>query len=145
MARAELRELEEVCAEVRRLGYLSFSHLARLFRAFGQRLAGALEALRERRVKRYLFRPSGRTIWVVVGKRAEYLILPRAPYCSCDDFFFRVIDGEAKLCYHIIAQRLAECLNWFEELEVPDEEYAALVEELRNLAARPSHLGPGAG
>jgi len=131
MARAGLAELDEVCSEVRELGHLRFSHLARLFRAFGKRLASALEALRERRVKKYVFRPSGRVVWTVVGKEKEYIVMPGAPYCSCDDFYFRVIDGEVRLCYHIIAQRLAECLNWHEVIECDDEEYEALVEELR--------------
>jgi len=133
MPREELLELEEVCSELARLGCLRFSHLARLYRAFGQRLASALEALRERRVKKYVFKPSGRVIWVVVGREREYQVMPRAPFCSCEDFYFRVIDGEAKLCYHLIAQRLAECLNWFEVVEEEDENYEAVLEELRSL------------
>ncbi len=147
VVRGELEELEEVCSELSELGYMRFSHLARLYRAFGQRLAGALEALRERRVKRYVLRQSGRSTWVVVGKTGEYMVMPRAPYCSCDDFYFRVIDGEARLCYHIIAQRLAECLNWFDVLELTEEEYEALVEELKKVEGRMAReaAGPGAG
>ncbi|RLI07875.1 hypothetical protein DRO32_03210 [Candidatus Bathyarchaeota archaeon] len=137
----ELSELEQVCSELRELGHMRFSHLARLYRAFGPRLASALEALRERRVKKYVFRPSGRVVWVVVGREREYVVLPRAPYCSCDDFYFRVLDGRARLCYHIIAQRLAECLNWYEEVEEEDEDYEVLVGELREVEAG----GPVAG
>ncbi len=127
----ELEELENVCFEVREVGHLKFSHLARLYRAFGQRLANALEALREKRVKKYVFKPSGRVLWVVVGREREYIVMPKAPFCSCEDFYFRVIDGEARLCYHVIAQRLAECLNWYETLEEEDENYEAVVGELR--------------
>jgi len=128
-----LRELELVCSEVAELGHLTFGHLARLYRAFGPRLPSALEALRELRVKKYIFRPSGRVVWVVVGREREYLVLPKAPFCSCDDFYFRVMDGEAVLCYHIIAQRLAECLNWHDVVEEDDEAYGELMEELRGL------------
>ena len=141
MTAPELSELEEVCSEIGKMGYMKFSHLARLYRAFGPRLASALEALREKRVKKYVFRPSGRVVWVVVGREREYLVLPKAPYCSCDDFYFRVLDGRARLCYHIIAQRLAECLNWYEEVEEEDENYEVLVGELREIEAE----GPAAG
>ena len=127
----ELEELESVCSEAREVGHLKFSHLARLYRAFGQRLANALEALREKRVKKYVFKPSGRVLWVVVGREREYIVMPKAPFCSCEDFYFRVIDGEARLCYHVIAQRLAECLNWYEAVEEEDENYEAVVGELR--------------
>ncbi|HDJ26123.1 MAG TPA: hypothetical protein ENF34_02280 [Candidatus Bathyarchaeota archaeon] len=131
MPRVELVELDEVCSEARELGHLRFSHLVKLHRAFGKRLASALEALREKRVKKYVFKPSGRVIWTVVGREREYLVMPKAPYCSCDDFYFRVIDGEIRLCYHVIAQRLAECLNWHEVIECEDEEYEELMGELR--------------
>ena len=147
MVREELEELEEICSELSELGLMRFSHLARLYRVFGQRLSGALEALRERRVKRYVLSQSKRSTWVVVGKTGEYMVMPRAPYCSCDDFYFRVIDGEARLCYHIIAQRLAECLNWFDVLELAEEEYEALVEELKKVEGRTAReaVGPDAG
>jgi len=129
----ELTELDQVCSELAELGYMRFSHLARLYRAFGQRLVSALEALREKRVKKYVFKPSGRVVWVVVGREREYLVLPKAPFCSCEDFYFRVIDGEARLCYHVIAQRLGGCLNWFEVVEEEGEDYEVLMEELRGL------------
>ena len=58
-------------------------------------------------VKRYLFKPSGRELWVIVGESREYLILPHAPYCSCDDYYYAVMDGKAMLCQHLIAYRIA--------------------------------------
>jgi len=141
MAVPELSELEEVCSELRKLGCMKFSHLARLYRAFGPRLASALEALREKRIKKYVFRPSGRVVWVVVGREREYVVLPRAPFCSCDDFYFRVMDGKARLCYHVIAQRLAECLNWHEVIECEDEEYEEVVGELRGIGLEGAAAG----
>jgi predicted nucleic acid-binding Zn finger protein len=50
-----------------------------------------LRPLKENRVKKYTFKPSGRVVWVVVGKERDYLIMPDAEFCSCDDFYFRVI------------------------------------------------------
>ena len=54
----------------------------------------AEEAVSEGRVKLYIFKPSGRRRWIVVGRHQDYLILPEAGYCSCSDFFFRVMSGE---------------------------------------------------
>ncbi|MCD6263162.1 hypothetical protein J7L60_01965 [Candidatus Bathyarchaeota archaeon] len=132
--RKEWRVLREICEEARRLGRLPGERLAELRALLGERLERALRAVEETRVKRYTFKPSGRIIWIVVGKEGEYQILPRAGYCSCDDFYFRIINGEAGLCYHLIAQRLAEALGRFEEVEEGDEFYDALMAEWRSQA-----------
>jgi predicted nucleic acid-binding Zn finger protein len=88
-----------------------------------------------RRVKRYVFEPSGRVVWVVVGRESEYQVLPESGYCDCSDFYFRVVDGEAGLCYHLMAQRLAEALVEYEEIREEDEFYEPLMEEWRRLSA----------
>lgn len=130
----EQRVLREVCEEARRLGRLPEDRLGELRALLGERLERALRAVEEMRVKRYTFQPSGRVVWIVVGKEREYQILPRAGYCSCDDFYFRIINGEAGLCYHLIAQRLAEALGRFEEVEEGDGFYGTLMAEWRSQA-----------
>jgi len=132
--RAELREASE---EAKSSGRLSKERVAELRSLFGERFEKALRLLEERRVKRYAFEPSGRIVWVVVGKEKEYQILPRAGYCSCDDFYFRVIDGETGLCYHLIAQSLAEVLGVYEEIKEGDEFYDSLVAEWRSQSIEP--------
>ena len=132
--RAELREASE---EAKSSGRLSKERVAELRSLFGERFEKALRLLEERRVKRYAFEPSGRIVWVVVGKEKEYQILPRAGYCSCDDFYFRVIDGETGLCYHLIAQSLAEALGVYEEIREGDEFYDSLVAEWRRQSIEP--------
>ena len=81
---------------------------------YGYRFNGTWKAVEENRVKKYVFKPSGRVLWIVVSKGREYLIYPLVGYCSCDDFYFSVIDGKTRLCYHLIAVRLAELLGRFE-------------------------------
>jgi predicted nucleic acid-binding Zn finger protein len=88
-----------------------------------------------RRVKKYVFGPSGRVVWVVVGRESEYQVLPESGYCDCSDFYFRVVDGEVGLCYHLMAQRLAEVLEEYEEIREEDEFYEPLMEEWRRLSA----------
>jgi predicted nucleic acid-binding Zn finger protein len=81
----------------------------------------------ENRVKKYVFRTSNRTLWIAIGQNAEYLIYSNAGYCSCSDFYFRVLDHEKAYCYHVLAQRLAEALEFFDLIEDDDEAYNQLM------------------
>lgn len=127
----ETKVLDEVCGEIERSKRLSDNQKVRLRVVFGRRLENALEALEEGVVKKYVFEPSGRVVWVVVGKERDYQVIPVAKYCSCDDFYFHVIEGIAPLCYHVLAQRLAESLGNFELIVDSDNLYDTLVGEWR--------------
>lgn len=104
---------------------------AKLAKIYCSRFVKAWELLKERRVKKYVFKPSGKTMWIVVGKEREYIIYPAVGYCSCDDFFFAVMDGKALACQHLIAQRLAEVLCDYETVEAEDQLFNSLMEEWR--------------
>ena len=121
--------LEHVLDEVRTQKELSRSNWERLRNTFGDRFDRAWRLVQERRVKRYTFHPSGRVVWVVIGQGGEYQIYPAAGYCGCDDFFFRVIDGEAGLCYHLMGQKIAEALGSFDSVDEEDEVYRLLTSE----------------
>jgi len=133
-SREELKLLEEICDKAREKGRLDDEEAERLREVFGERFIRAWRLVEEGRIKRYVFQPSGRIMWIAVGKEREYLLLPEAAYCSCDDFYYRVVDGEAALCYHLIAQRLAEALGRFEEVYEGDEFYDDLMAEWRSQA-----------
>lgn len=126
---SEIDTLNTVCREAKKEGKLTGKNLTRLYEIFGSRFTRAFEALKENRVKKYTFKPSGRTVWIVVGKERDYLIMPEAEFCTCDDFYFRVLDREIHLCYHLIAQKLAKNLGWFEAFEEHDELYDSLMAE----------------
>jgi predicted nucleic acid-binding Zn finger protein len=123
--------LEHVLDEVRTEKQLSRSNWERLRDTFSYRFDRAWMLVQENRVKRYTFHPSGRVVWVVVGQGGEYQIYPNAGYCGCDDFYFRVIDGETGLCYHLLGQRLAEALESYDSVEEEDEAYRLLTSEWR--------------
>lgn len=125
----EIDIINTVCREAKKEGKLTGKNLTKLYEIFGQRFTRAFEALKEGRVKKYNFKPSGRTVWIVVGKERDYLIMPEAEFCSCDDFYFRVLDKEIHLCYHLLAQKLANILGWYETIEEHDELYDSLTEE----------------
>ena len=121
--------LISVCKEAKAEGKLTGKSLTMLYEIFGQRFTRAFEALNEGRVKKYVFKPSGRVVWIVVGKEKDYLLLPEVEFCTCDDFYFRVLDKKIHLCYHLIAQKLAKNLEWFELVKEHDDLYDSLMDE----------------
>ncbi len=131
----EIDTLNAVCKTAKTEGKLSGKNLTELYDLFGQRFTKALEALKENRVKKYIFKPSNRTIWIVIGRERDYLIMPEAEFCTCDDFYFRVLDKKIHLCYHLIAQKIARNLGWFEVIEENDELYQSLMNEWKKATA----------
>ena len=132
---SEIDTLNAVCKTAKTEGKLSGKNLTELYDLFGQRFTKALEALKENRVKKYVFKPSNRTVWIVVGRERDYLIMPEAEFCTCDDFYFRVLDKKVHLCYHLIAQKIARNLGWFEVIEENDELYKSLMNEWKKATA----------
>lgn len=102
-----------------------------LQKLFGNRFSRAWEIMKERKVNKYIFLPSGRVVWTVFGNHGEYLILPAAAYCSCSDFFFPVVSGEANACLHLIAQRLAALSLDFNVIRYDDSQYSILSDTLK--------------
>jgi predicted nucleic acid-binding Zn finger protein len=131
----EIKVLEKVCEEAKTRGELTGKHLAQLSEAFGSRFIKAWETIKEKRVKKYVFSPSGRVVWIVVGREREYQIMPAAGFCSCDDFYFRVMDREANICYHLIAQKIADSLGEYDKVEEEDRLYDCLLEEWKKVTA----------
>ncbi len=68
-------------------------------------------------------------MWIVVGRERDYLIMPTADFCTCNDFYFRVMDKQIHLCYHLIAQKLAETIESYALYEEEDNLYDALMED----------------
>ncbi len=131
MVREERLVLERILDEARSERSLSRSAWERLHATFGERFDRAWRLVQEKRIKRYTFRPSGRVLWVAVGQTGEYQVYPAAGYCGCDDFYFRVLDGDVAICYHLLGQRLADALGAFDSIEEDDEAYSLLVGEWR--------------
>ncbi|MBS7610022.1 hypothetical protein KEJ36_00355 [Candidatus Bathyarchaeota archaeon] len=123
--------LEDALRRARELGNLPMETLEELLNLFGERFRLALQAIEEGRVKKYFFKPSNRVLWIVVGRKRDYEVLPEAPFCSCQDFYFRVLEGEAPLCYHILAQRIAEALGKYDVFHEDDELYERFMMEWR--------------
>jgi predicted nucleic acid-binding Zn finger protein len=140
MSKIEEQVLGECLQEVRTRRELTPSVRKKLSDAFGARFQNALAAIEEGKVKRLTFYPSRRTVFLVSGKKRDYLILPRSSFCSCEDFFFRVISREASMCYHLLAQKLAEAQGHCTALEEEDYRYSRVVSPIAAERERPRRL-----
>ena len=132
---SELNTLKQVCTDAAAEKRIGDAALRKLAAAFGQRFEKALEAVKDRRVKKYVFKPSSRIVWIVVGRGRDYLIMPAADFCTCDDFYFRAMDRQIHLCYHLIAQKIAETTDSYELYDEEDELYDALMREWKKAIA----------
>ena len=132
---SEIDTLNKICRTAKTEGKLSGKNLTQLYDLFGQRFTKALEALKENRVKRYVFKPSNRTVWIVVGRERDYLIMPEAEFCTCDDFYFRVLDKKVHMCYHLLTQKIAQNLGWFDMIEENDDCFDMLMNEWKKATA----------
>lgn len=122
----EHQVLDQVLRDLRTQKEISRTNWQRLRDVFGSRFDNAWRLVTENRVKKYIFSPSNRTIWVAIGNNAEYMIYSNAEYCSCSDFYFRVLDEEKAYCYHLLAQKIAETLDHFDLIQEDDEAYDQL-------------------
>ena len=79
-----------------------------LTKQFGDRFNDAWDIVKHRKI--YKLTPaSGKLVyWVIEGVNKDYVVLVKSGYCSCDDFYFNIIDGKGIACKHLIATRIAE-------------------------------------
>ena len=123
--------MEAAYAALKSSGELSVELKENLEKTLGERFTNGWQLANSKKVKRYEFTPSGRVMWVVQGRTSEYQVMPDIPFCYCDDYYFRVMDKKRGLCYHIIAQHIAEALNKFDRTTISDSQYSSITDRWR--------------
>ena len=103
---------------------------------FQKRFPQALGLVEGGRVRKYQFSPSGRTVWVVTGRGRDYQVLPDSLFCTCDDYYFRVMEHKKQLCYHIIAQQLSEAMGRYNLIGLTDSRYPEITSKLTSVIPR---------
>ncbi|NVM29165.1 MAG: hypothetical protein HWN65_10010 [Candidatus Helarchaeota archaeon] len=122
-------ELESILQQIRDEKKFTLEHLKYFVDGFNDRFWRALRNTLNNGVKKYVFKPSNRIVWIVIGNRKDYLIISNL-YCNCEDFYVKVvIKKAARMCYHLLSKVLAENLNYYEKFTVEDERYDELMEE----------------
>jgi predicted nucleic acid-binding Zn finger protein len=127
---SEPSTLKRVSEELSKTHALTDGQKDLLAKIFEKRLPPAIALVEGKKIMNLRFRPSGRNVWTVKGRRGEYQVIPESLFCTCDDYYFRVMDNKKQLCYHVIAQQLAQALGKFDLTELPDSRYAELASKL---------------
>ena len=78
-------------------------------------------------VKQMLFLPSGKNLWVVIGRDNEYWTDPELGFCSCKDFYFATLSG-GQDCYHLKSVRKTIQQTGFKAIEFDDSDYIHLLQ-----------------
>jgi predicted nucleic acid-binding Zn finger protein len=125
----ELELLESICHRIVKTRRLPSQRGLKLYPLFQKRYQKAVKIVEDRLVSKYTFNPSGRVVWTVKGKSGEYQIMPETNFCSCDDFYFRVMGYKRQVCYHIIAQKIASSLKLYNEYKLRDSDYDGITEK----------------
>jgi predicted nucleic acid-binding Zn finger protein len=127
----ELVVIGGACQDIASSHRLTSAERTKLEEQFGDRFRNALNLVEKRKVHRYKFKPSGRTIWTVKGRKGVYQVIPETNFCNCDDYYYRVMDGQRALCYHIIAQKIASSLGKYETSDLRDAQYSKITQQWR--------------
>ncbi len=117
--------------ELKEKGVLSENLLERFVLKYGELFWRAIKAVEEKRVKKYVFKPGGKSLWIVIGKTRKYLVIPDF-YCSCDDFYFNVVTRKKRqICYHILARKIAEALKLYQIINLKDDSFKDVLNEIK--------------
>jgi len=131
----ENRILKGACQEIGRTRIFSDDQKQILTTVFEKRFQQALVLVEAGKVRKYQFSPSGRTVWVVAGRGRDYQVLPDSLFCTCDDYYFRVMEHKKQLCYHIIAQQLSVAMNKQNSIDMTDSRYPEITSKLTAMAS----------
>ncbi|MHA1230573.1 MAG: hypothetical protein ACTSRP_08105 [Candidatus Helarchaeota archaeon] len=126
-----MTELTDILNEIKNKKYITLEQLQELDSMFGNRFWNGLQLSVQNTVKKYIFKPSNREVWIVSSESRDYYTLDDY-FCNCKDFFIRIVmRRESKFCKHILAKLFSIAFNNFETIEMDDDRYIALIEEWR--------------
>lgn len=101
-------------------------YLEEIFPNSSSRVIGTIK----KGIRKYIYKPSNRNIWIVMGEKKEHFVYPRI-YCSCQNFYLKVvIERKQLICKHILAQIICEALNNFEEIKLKDDDFDIRLSDL---------------
>ena len=80
-------------------------------------------------IKRLFFKPSGRVLWLVVGRDNEHWVDPELGFCTCKDFYFKALSGGPE-CYHLKSVKKAVDERGNTSTEFDDDEYVQVLRSI---------------
>jgi predicted nucleic acid-binding Zn finger protein len=127
----ELELLDRICSQISKTGKPPRQLNLKAYPTFQKRYEKAVKIAEDALVSRYTFLPSGRVVWTVKGRSGEYQVIPQTNFCSCDDFYFRVMGDKRQVCYHLMAQKIAHSLRLYNDSKLKDRDYDRITEKWR--------------
>ena len=98
---------------------------------YGKKFVRALRVVEEKKVNKYHFKPSESITWIVKGRARQYMVIPKI-YCTCRSFYQEVvISRDSTMCYHLLAQQIAEIRDQYEIVDSTDTARRKLYVEWR--------------
>ncbi|MHA1310965.1 MAG: hypothetical protein ACTSWR_06535 [Candidatus Helarchaeota archaeon] len=132
-----MTEFTEILDEIKKSKTISLNQLQELDRLFDDRFWKGLSLAIQNKVKKYIFKPSNREVWIITSKNRDYLTLDDY-FCNCKDFFIKIVlKREAKYCKHLLAKFFSIAFENFETIEIDDDRYINLIEEWRSIELDP--------
>ena len=108
---------------------LSQDELIFLEQKHGKRFERAISLLGEKKVKKYVFKPSENVFWIVKGRINDYLAIEEL-FCSCKDFQIRhILRDEVESCYHLLAVKIAKEHNYYQVEKKADDELSSFLNQ----------------
>ena len=121
--------LNDLFIRVKEHGIINEELVKHIETIYPEKIPDILEIVK-RDITKYIYKPSNRVIWTVIGENDEYFIYPKI-YCSCIDFYKRVIiEKKRQFCKHIIAQIIGEALNKYKIVENDDKDFKESLREV---------------
>ncbi len=96
-----------------------FAHYSK----YRQQFTKAVDVAFGGNVKQHLFLPSRRSIYSVVGRNGDEFIDPERPFCSCESYYFGVLAGKSRYCYHILGYKIASEAGLIDTVRFSDDEW----------------------
>ena len=106
--------------------------LDKLRKKYGKKFFKSFTAVIKRRVYKYIFEPSNKVVWIVYSpkRKRRYIVIPDV-FCSCEDFYLNVIiRGKKEMCYHMLAQKIANITGMYSEKRISDKNIKNFYEKL---------------
>ncbi|MFX1356611.1 MAG: SWIM zinc finger family protein [Promethearchaeota archaeon] len=116
-------------SQIKQKGFIDEKLINDINSIFSNKAERVLEVM-EKGITKYIYKPSNRVIWTAMGENCEHIIYPKL-FCSCRDFYKNVvIKRKRDYCKHILAQIISEALNDYKTLELNDQEFTKLIDDL---------------
>jgi len=86
--------------------------------------------LERKAIRKHVFLPSQTEIWTVIGDEGDNLVNEKPLFCSCKDFYFKILKKKGRFCYHLGAFLIAKKRREYSTFYYRDDEFESFMKIL---------------